>query len=154
MKTKDPVQLLADVLRAAIGDLLSPEARTLPEMFAEDGVMEFPYAPPGGVHWLVGRAALEAYLSRIAGSLELDHLSTSRVHRTLRPGTVVLELTGLGRATATNRPYHQRYISVVTVKDGRITRYIDYWNPLVVLDAMGGEAAMAAALRGDVVDAG
>ncbi len=36
----------------------------------------------------------------------------------------------------TGKPYHQRYISVVQMKDGKIFRFRDYWNPLIVLEAM------------------
>ena len=32
--------------------------------------------------------------------------------------------------TATGAPYEQSYVSVLTVRDGLIVRYRDYWNPL------------------------
>lgn len=31
-----------------------------------------------------------------------------------------------------------RYISVITVRDGEIADYRDYWNPLAVAAALGG----------------
>ncbi|MBU6955963.1 nuclear transport factor 2 family protein, partial [Hahella sp. HN01] len=37
---------------------------------------------------------------------------------------------------------HYRYISVITVRDGMIERYVDYWNPLVALDALGNLAPL------------
>jgi ketosteroid isomerase-like protein len=49
---------------------------------------------------------------------------------------------------ATGAPYNQLYISVVTLRDGRIAHYRDYWNPLVVLTALGGTEAAAAAYAG------
>jgi ketosteroid isomerase-like protein len=42
--------------------------------------------------------------------------------------------------------YDQTYISVVTLRDGRIARYKDYWNPLVALAALGGAEALATSI--------
>ena len=36
--------------------------------------------------------------------------------------------------TATGRPYAQDYVIVLVVKDGLMTLYRDYWNPLVALE--------------------
>ncbi len=41
---------------------------------------------------------------------------------------------------STGKPYLQNYISVIETKDGKIVHYKDYWNPLVVLAALGDES--------------
>jgi len=56
---------------------------------------------------------------------------------------VVFEFTCEGRAVSTGVAYDQTYISVVTLRNGRIARYKDYWNPLVTLAALGGTGAAA-----------
>jgi ketosteroid isomerase-like protein len=38
----------------------------------------------------------------------------------------------------TGKPYDQRYISVIEHRDGKIVRYVDYWNPQIVAEALGG----------------
>lgn len=43
-----------------------------------------------------------------------------------------------GHVVETGLPYRQSYISVIETRDGRIVRYKDYWNPLVVKEAFGG----------------
>ena len=53
------------------------------------------------------------------------------------PDGFVLETSCEGVATHTGKPYNQQYISVITLRDGHIVHYRDYWNPLVVLEAMG-----------------
>ena len=68
------------------------------------------------------------------------------VHHSRDGGVVVMEFEGTGRGARTGRAYHQRYISVFTVRGGRITVYRDYWNPLVVLRSVG-EGPVADALR-------
>jgi ketosteroid isomerase-like protein len=40
---------------------------------------------------------------------------------------------------ATGKPYNQRYISVIETREGRIVKYRDYWNPLILLRAMNAQ---------------
>jgi ketosteroid isomerase-like protein len=49
----------------------------------------------------------------------------------------VLEYAGHGRVVATGRPYTNRFISVVTIRDRKVTRWRDYLDPLAVFDALG-----------------
>ena len=142
----DPLPVFSAMLRTALGDLLAPEARSFTEIFAEGGVMEFPYAPPGGVQRLDGRQALIGYLPKVAAAIKFERMTKPTIHRTQTPGVVILEFGAEGRCRQTGQPYPQRYVSVITVRDGHITHYRDYWNPLITLRAMGGEAAVAAAL--------
>lgn len=39
-------------------------------------------------------------------------------------------MRGVGRLVKTDTPYDMAYIAVVTVENGLITSYRDYWNPL------------------------
>lgn len=147
-KNLDPIMSFSAMLRTAIGDLLDPSAGSFVEMLDEDGVMEFPYALPGAVLRLDGRAALEEHLSGFGEILEIEKMTDLTVHRTHQPGVVILEFGCVGQGVKTGEPYNQRYISVITVCNGHITHYLDYWNPLVVLRAIGGTEALPTALKG------
>lgn len=126
------------LLRAALGAKLSP-ADSFLDLFAEQLVFEFPYAPEGFPERLVGRDQLAEHLGRLGQMLEFDRFKLAAHHDC---GEVsVLEFTCTGRGVDTGVAYDQSYISVVTVRDGRIARYKDYWNPLVVLAALGGTAS-------------
>lgn len=114
----------------------SPEVGFL-DMITDDVVFEFPYATPGMVRRIVGRDALAAHLTEFSELFELERLTLDAVHRTDETRTVVFEFGAAGRCVATGRPYPQRYISVVELREGLIARYRDYWNPQVLLDAMG-----------------
>lgn len=142
----DPLESFSGMLRSAIGDLLRPDAESFLKMFAEDGVMEFPYAPPGVVARLDGRDALASHLQGLPEILQIDRMTAPVVHRTTNPEVVILEFGCIGRGVKTGEPYNQRYISVITVRDGLIVHYSDYWNPLVALRAVGGGNALRAAL--------
>lgn len=138
---------LSALLRDALGDRLAPEATTLLDMVADDVVFEFPYAPPGGVSRLDGRAALAAYLAGVASLIAIDTLVTTAVHPSTDPEVVVIEFAATGRGTATDAPYDQSYISVIRTRDGRIVHYRDYWNSIA---ATGGGEAIASGLRESV----
>ena len=138
------------MLRAALGDLLAPGADSFAEMMASDAVMEFPFAPAGSVTRVEGRAALERYLSGFGEILRIDRMTGPTVHRGREAGVVILEFGCVGSGVQTGAPYNQTYISVITMRDGRIAHYRDYWNPLVVLAAVGGVDAVNAAIRAEV----
>lgn len=132
----------SDLLRAALGDRLAP-ADSLLAMFAKDVVFEFPYAPAGLPKRLDGIAALEAHLQKLGPLIDFGPMILGPVHGA--GATVIFEFSCTGRGVQTGAPYDQDYVSVVTLRDGRIARYRDYWNPIVVLTALGGADAAARA---------
>ena len=141
----DKFDSFSDLLRAALGDRLDP-ADSLLGLFADDVIFEFPYAPDGLPRRLNGTAALAAHLERLGPLLSFGPMELGNVHAA--GATVIFEFSCAGEGVDTGAPYNQVYISVVTVRDGRIARYRDYWNPLVVLTALGGTEAAAAAFAG------
>lgn len=64
--------------------------------------------------------------------VDLHEFTDVRIHRTTDPGTIVVEMRGIGRLVQADSPFDMTYIAVVTVADGLITSYRDYWNPLAV----------------------
>ena len=133
----DPVQSFSAMLRKTLGKRLTPSAETFVQMFAEDGVMEFPYALPTPRR-VESREALTAHLNFLAGRIEFLSVSDVVKHETVDPDVCIIEFAGFGRSVATGEPFEQRYISVIRVRDGYIVHYRDYWNPLAVLRTMRG----------------
>lgn len=138
---EDRVQDFVAMLRAALGERLRADASSFIDMLADDAVMEFPFAPAGLPTRLKGRDAVADHLKRLAGLISFDRIGPAIVRATT-PDVAVLEFTGSGRGLKTGAAYEQRYISVVETRDGRITRYSDYWDPLAVVRAMLGDAAL------------
>ncbi|MFI6206721.1 nuclear transport factor 2 family protein [Streptomyces sp. NPDC051041] len=122
----------ADVYRHGLRLLLDGNIPAWVDLWADDGVFEFPFAPEGWPKRLEGKAAVGAYMRHYPERIELHEFPELEIHRTEDPGTVVVEMRALGRLVQTGQPYDMTYIAVVTVADGRITRYRDYWNPLAV----------------------
>ncbi|MEU1406888.1 nuclear transport factor 2 family protein [Streptomyces sp. NPDC005728] len=101
-------------------------------LWAEDGVMEFPFAPPGWPERLNGREAVAAYMRDYPAHIDLHDFPDLRIHRTTGPETIVVEMRGVGRLVRTGAPFDMTYIAVVSVRDGHFATYRDYWNPLAV----------------------
>ncbi|KTE02770.1 hypothetical protein ATE68_06920 [Sphingopyxis sp. H038] len=136
------------MLRKALGDRLAPEAATFLDMLADDGVMEFPYAPPGLATRLDGKAAIAQHLEGLADMIAFDRMSEPTVHATTDPDVTIVEVEGFGRGVTTGESYDQRHISVIQTDAGRIVHYRDYWNPLVVVRALRGSAVVDAIAGG------
>ncbi|MFE0171150.1 nuclear transport factor 2 family protein [Streptomyces sp. NPDC059002] len=111
------------------------------DLWADDGVMEFPFAPPGAPRSLDGRAAIHAYMTAFPDHIDLAATPYAEIHRTGDPDVVIVEMRSEGRSVATGEPFEMAYVAVVTVKDGLFTHYRDYWNPLVALEIAGGTDA-------------
>ncbi|WP_329430632.1 nuclear transport factor 2 family protein [Streptosporangium sp. NBC_01495] len=129
----------AAVLRRGVDLLLAKDMRAYLALWHEDAVAEFPFAPPGAPRRLDGIAAITAYLIDYPDKLDIAEVTALTVHETVDPAVVIAEFTAVGKVVATGRPYEISYIAVVTVAHGRITHYRDYWNPMVVIEALGDD---------------
>lgn len=133
MSENKTMELFAEGLRSCMQDRLAPEAITFLDMLTDDAVMEFPYSPPGMVRRLEGKSAIQSHVESLGHRIQIQSFAQPVIHET--PTGYVLEMSCEGFAPQTGKPYNQDYISVITLRDGHIAHYRDYWNPLVVLEA-------------------
>ena len=138
MSETDAVESFPAMLRRVLGHRLRPDAETFPDMFAVDGVLEYPYAPPGLNTPILGRDAIIANFQRIRPLLRIDGVADVSEIEVRDPDMVVLEFSGRGEGLLTKEAYNQRYISVIRMRDGSIVHYKDYWNPIALLRAVQG----------------
>ena len=105
-------------------------------LFAPEGVLEFPFAPVGVPQRVTGRDALLAHMSNFPETFDVEFVDLV-FHDTVDPSLVIAEFRSKGTALPTGKPYEQTCISVVrTDDDALITHYLDYWNPLVAIEAL------------------
>ncbi|KWT57993.1 phenazine biosynthesis protein PhzA/PhzB [Streptomyces albus subsp. albus] len=126
----------ADLFHHATRLLLAKDMDGWIALCADDVLVEFPFAPPGSPTELVGRAALADYLGDYMEHVDLRDIPHLKIHLTDAPDTVIAEMRATGRIVATGDPYDLSYIVVMTARNGRITHYRDYWNPLAVPASM------------------
>lgn len=59
------------------------------------------------------------------------------VHRDREASVVVLEYATHGRVTRTGQMYDNRFVSVITINDRKVTRWRDYLDPVAIFNALG-----------------
>lgn len=115
------------------------------DLWADDGVLEFPFAPAGRLSRYAGKPDILAYMkataARMVGRIKVEGMEYFRTYPMLAPETICLEMGVKGRVVETGAPYNQKYISIVETKDGKISLFREYWNPVVSMDANGGREA-------------
>jgi ketosteroid isomerase-like protein len=69
--------------------------------------------------------------------MELRSADNLRIHRDPETSVVVLEYQVHGMSVQTGRPYNNRFVSIVTINDRKVTHWRDYLDPVAVFDASG-----------------
>lgn len=103
------------------------------DLFAEEGVMEFPFTPKGTPNRVEGREAIRTFLTQYGFSsarLRLDAHNDLVIRETTDPETIVVEFKTAVTWTATAKYYLLPCIQVIQVKNGQILLYRDYINPI------------------------
>jgi len=127
----------ADIFQQSLRAMQSGDVESYLALCTDDVVFEFPFAPPGRPARVEGREALGRYLAATAilSRIEALALSNLEFHQTVNPDVAIAEMTIAGKVKGTGEPYARSYVGVLTVREGRIARYRDYWNPLESLSA-------------------
>ncbi|MFE7317807.1 nuclear transport factor 2 family protein [Streptomyces sp. NPDC057555] len=136
-----------DAFRRLLDLLLAKDMDAVADLWAEDGTAEFPFATGSSPRRLTGREQIRSYLAALPELMDVREIPAVTVHPMERPDTAVVEFTGNGRTVRTGEPYRLDYIVVITVQDGLITRYRDYWSPLAVAEAAGTLPELLDSLR-------
>jgi ketosteroid isomerase-like protein len=108
------------------------------ELLADDVVFDFVITVPDYPRRVVGRDNLIELYRSYGSTFNLDRCHDLRVHRSDPTSSVVLEYASQGTVVATGYPYSNRYISVITLKDRKVSHWRDYLDPLRVLAALEG----------------
>jgi hypothetical protein len=133
---------LFELVSAALGDKAAKASDFL-DMFSEDAVLEYPFAPTGTPQLVNGKESISSHAARLGPLLEFGDFTLTSVYQLA--DVVIFEATCQGRGLKTGLPYNQQYICVLHLRGGKIVRYQDYWNPQVLIAALGGQEATAKA---------
>ena len=108
--------------------------------FADDAVVEFPYAPSvARPARLAGKAAIAGYFRTAITLFQGLSFDDLRVVPGLDPDVAVVEAHGSATIATTGRRYDQDYVVFIRTRDGLVVSYREYWNPLAGLEAFGRE---------------
>jgi ketosteroid isomerase-like protein len=106
------------------------------ELLAEEVVFDFVITVPDYPRRVVGRESLIELYRGYGSTFVLDSCHDLRVHRSDSTSSVVLEYASQGKVVATGYPYSNSYVSVITLKDRKVSHWRDYLDPLRVLAAL------------------
>ncbi|MFY1635851.1 nuclear transport factor 2 family protein [Solwaraspora sp. WMMB335] len=126
----------ARLLHRGIDHLLAKDMPGFLALWHDDAVAEFPFAPPGYPRRLDGIDAVTDYLIDYPKLIDIAEFTEVTVHQSVDPEVVIAELTATGTVVPTGQPYRMSYVVVVTVRDGKIAHYRDYWDPLAAADTI------------------
>jgi ketosteroid isomerase-like protein len=107
------------------------------DLLADDVVFDYVITVPGYPRQVVGRSAVAELYRPYGRTFVLHRCFDLAVHHDREAGVVVLEYASEGRVVATGAVYANRYISVLTIVDRKVTRWRDYLDPIAVFEAVG-----------------
>jgi ketosteroid isomerase-like protein len=111
------------------------------DLLAEDVVFDYIITVPTYPRHVVGRAAVAELYRPYGEMFVLNRCFDVAVHRDRETGVVVLEYASEGRVVKTGADYSNRYVSVLTITERKVTRWRDYLDPIAVFDAVGWPAS-------------
>jgi len=106
------------------------------DTFADDAVFESRYHFPGWPTTIRGRANLMASLSGYGKTIKLHSGDALVVHRCQDSRVVILEYEVRGKILSSGAPYHNRFISVITMESRKIIHWRDYMDSLAAWTAL------------------
>lgn len=118
-----------DLMLTALGARLSPGVADYLDLFCSDGVLETPYVSPGSPSRWEG-PAIGAYLGTLSGIIRLADFTLVAAYPAQDGATTVLEYDGTVHLEKNGTQFRQRYVAIVTLRDGRLALWREYLNPL------------------------
>ncbi len=107
------------------------------DILTDDVVFEYIISVPGYPRRVEGRQKIIDLYRDYNDYMTVRTADNLRVYRDLEASVVVLEYEVHGESVQTGRPYNNRFVSIITVKDRKVTHWRDYLDPIAVFDAAG-----------------
>ena len=92
---------------------------------------------PGYPRRVEGRRGIVELYSDYGDYMTMRSADNLRVYRDREADVVILEYEVHGEAAQSGRPYDNRFVSIITIKDRKVTHWRDYLDPVAVFDATG-----------------
>ena len=123
-----------DLVRGALGDLV--DGAHFFDVLAEDVAYEVLYDFPGWPRLVRGRGALMALFAGYCEAIRLQAADRLITHKT--EGGVVIEYEVHGTILASGVHYDNRFASIITIAERKITHWRDYMDSLAAWNALTG----------------
>ncbi len=107
------------------------------DLLADDVIFEYVISVPGYPRRVEGRQNVIDLYADYDSYMTVRRADSLQVYRDPAASVVVLEYEVHGESAQTGRPYDNRFVSIVTIRDGKVARWRDYLDPIAVFDAAG-----------------
>lgn len=107
------------------------------DLLADDVVFDYIITVPNYPRHIVGRTAVAELYRPYSETIVLHRCFDLAIHHDRQTGVVVLEYASEGHVVATRADYSNRYVSVLTLTDRKVTGWRDYLDPVAVFNAVG-----------------
>lgn len=130
-------EVAKDLFHKHLAKFTNPEMtkESYAELFTEDAIQEYPYAPAPYAKEVVGRDAITEYISNVTLGARNWNFKNFLFSATDDPEVFFVEFEGSAVVIATGKPYNQIYIGRIILKENKIQAYREFWNPTWILDA-------------------
>ena len=142
--TASPRQTVQRLLHAVV----RPDPGDIADCYAPAVVIEMPFAavPLYPARIETTREELRTRFRAGAAIRRYQRLSDVVIHDTADPEVVIAEYQLHGELTQAGEPFSQRFVMVMTVRDGQIVHSRDYTNPITGARLLGKLPELLAAL--------
>jgi uncharacterized protein len=110
------------------------------DLLAEDVIFDYVISVPGYPRRVVGRRAVAELYRGYGSTMVLRSADELAVHRDREASVIVLEYAVHGQAVQTGLTYDNHFVSVITIKERKVTHWRDYLDPVAVFNATGWPA--------------
>jgi uncharacterized protein len=107
------------------------------DLLADDVIFEYVISVPGYPRRVQGRQSIIDLYSGYDDYMRVHSADNLRIYRDPEASVVVLEYEVHGESVQTGRPYNNRFVSIITVKDTKVVHWRDYLDPIAVFEATG-----------------
>lgn len=107
------------------------------DLLADDVTFEYVISVPGYPRRVEGRQNIIALYRGYDEYLSVRAADNLRIYRDPDASVVVLEYEVHGESVQKRRPYNNRFVSILTIKDNKVIHWRDYLDPVAVFDATG-----------------
>lgn len=134
-QVSSPRQTVEQLLQAAIG----PDPGSVADCYAASVEIEMPFAAASLYPQRIDttREALRDRFRSGATMRRYQDLDDAVIHETTDPEVVITEYRLHGELIQTGESFSQRFVMVVTVRDGLIVHTRDYTNPITAARLLG-----------------
>jgi len=128
-----------DAVRRFFAALEAIDIDAFVELWTDDGVQEMPFAPEGFPRRLDGKEAVRRQYGGMPQAYARMAFPDLTIRPMLDPEWAVAEYRG-EIDLAGGGSYNNRYCGIFHVRHGRIAHFTEYFDPVVLSRAFGGDA--------------